>query len=138
MRKKVILMLSLSLIVMVLGIRWAHLENLSKSSTVALDYLKDEGLFVLYNKGEYGPYYLTKSDINEKPYNDFLLVQNQTPEFFIDKELHHKFFYVNNHPLSSLFGVGGVFVTVMMSGEEVIGAFSVKNGVTYSLSGKVE
>ena len=138
MKKRVILLLSLSLIVMVLSIRWVHLANLSESSKIAMNFLQDEGLFILFNKGEYGPYSITKADINEKPYNDFLVVQNQNPEFYKDKELHHQFFYVNNHPLSNLYGIGGIFVTVIMNGEEVVGAFSVKNGVTYSLLGEVE
>ncbi|WP_223701754.1 hypothetical protein [Sutcliffiella deserti] len=128
----------LSLIVIVFGIRWVHLANLSESSTIAMNYLKEEGLFILYNKGEYGPYYISKRDINEKPYRDYLSVQDLNPELYTDKELHHEFFYVNNHSLSNVFGIGSVFVAVIMSGDEVVGAFSTQNGKVYSLHGKEE
>lgn len=133
MKKKVILVLISILIVMLLGIRLVHLANLSESSTIAMNHLKDEGLFILYHKGEYGPYSLTKNDIKDKPYSDYLSVQSLDAEFYTDKELHHEFFYVNNHSLSNVFGLGSIFVTVIMNDEEVVGAFSVKNGMVYSL-----
>ncbi|MCT2536252.1 hypothetical protein NC661_13545 [Aquibacillus koreensis] len=90
-------------------------------------------VYFLYHKGEYGPYSLTKDDIDDKPYSDYLSVQSINAESYTDKELHHEFFYVNNHPLSNVFGLGSIFVTVIMNDEKVVGAFSVKNGMTYSL-----
>ncbi|WP_010199343.1 hypothetical protein, partial [Bacillus sp. m3-13] len=66
---------------------------------------------------------------------NFLSVQQHDQEFYIDKEIHHEFFYVSNHPLSDVL-VGRISVTVMMSDGEVIGAFSVKNGNVYSLLGE--
>ncbi|MBB6452501.1 hypothetical protein HNQ94_000946 [Salirhabdus euzebyi] len=138
MKRKVILVLISILLVMLLGIRWVHLANLSESSTIAMNHLKDEGLFILYHEGEYGPYSLTRNDINDKPYSDYISVQSFNAQFYMDKELHHEFFYVNNHPLSNVFGLGGIFVTVIMNNEEVVGAFSVKNGMTYSLLGEEE
>ncbi|MFC4323090.1 hypothetical protein [Litchfieldia salsa] len=138
MKDKVILVIFLSLIVVMFGIRWVHLSNLSESSTIAMNYLKDEDLFILYHEGEFGPYSLTKNDINEKPYSDYLSVQNFDAEFYADKQLHHEFFYVNQHLLSEIYGLGSIFVTVIISNEEVVGAFSVKNGMTYSLLGEEE
>ncbi|UAL45533.1 hypothetical protein [Sutcliffiella horikoshii] len=135
MKKKVSLVLFFSLVVLVLGIRWIHLTTLSESSTTAMSYLQDEGLFVLYHEGEFGPYTITKNNINEKPHSNFLSVQQHDQDFYIDKEIHHEFFYVSNHPLSDVL-VGRILVTVMMSDGEVIGAFSVKNGNVYSLLGE--
>ncbi|MGD6775019.1 hypothetical protein [Sutcliffiella horikoshii] len=135
MKKKVSLVLFFSLVVLVLGIRWIHLSTLSESSTTAMSYLQDEGLFVLYHEGEFGPYTITEKNVNEKPNSNFLSVQQHDQEFYIDKEIHHEFFYVSNHPLSDVL-VGRISVTVMMSDGEVIGAFSVKNGNVYSLLGE--
>ncbi|WP_404346447.1 hypothetical protein LG311_11380 [Sutcliffiella horikoshii] len=135
MKKKVSLVLFFSLFVLVLGIRWIHLTTLSESSTTAMSYLQDEGLFVLYHEGEFGPYTITKNNINEKPHSNFLSVQQHDQDFYIDKEIHHEFFYVSNHPLSDVL-VGRILVTVIMSDGEVIGAFSVKNGNVYSLLGE--
>ncbi|TYS70495.1 hypothetical protein FZC76_00945 [Sutcliffiella horikoshii] len=134
MKTKVCLLLFFSLVVLVLGIRWIHLSNLSESSTTALSYLQDKGLFVLYHEGDFGPYTTTKN-VNEKPYNNYLSVQQHDQEFFMDKELHHEFFYVSTHPLSDV-KIGRILITVMMNDEEVIGAFSVKNGNVYSLLGE--
>ncbi|MCT2536251.1 hypothetical protein NC661_13550 [Aquibacillus koreensis] len=47
MKKKFILVLVSILIVMLLGIRWVNLANLSESSNIAMNFLKDEGLFSL-------------------------------------------------------------------------------------------
>ncbi len=136
MKKKATLFTILSLIIIVLGIRWVHLANLTEQSTIAMNYLKDKGLFILYHTGEYGPYSLESEDINEQPYSDYLPLQSLNPEFYTDKELHHQFFYVNNHPRSNVMGLGRIFVVVIMNDEEVVGAFSVKNGMTYSLLGE--
>lgn len=135
MKTKVSLVLFFSLVVLVLGIRWINLSILSESSTTAMSYLQDEGLFVLYHEGEFGPYTITKNNINEKPHSNFLSVQQHDQDFYIDKEIHHEFFYVSNHPLSDVL-VGRILVTVMMCDGEVIGAFSVKNGNVYSLLGE--
>ncbi|WP_198530481.1 hypothetical protein [Bacillus sp. LL01] len=100
-----------------------------------MSYLQDEGIFVMYHEGEYGPYTITKKNVNEKPYLNYLSVQQHDQEFYMDRELHHEFFYVSNHPLSDVL-LGRILVTVMMSEGEVVGAFSVKKGNVYSLLGE--
>jgi hypothetical protein len=115
-----------------LGIRSIHLTNLSHSSNTALAFLDEEGFFVLYHSGDFGPYTLTEHTINEKPYSDYLAVQTEDPSFYLDKDIKHEFFYVANHPLSFL-GIGITHVTVMMNNEEVVGAFSTKAGTVYPL-----
>ncbi|MGD6873087.1 hypothetical protein ACQCU1_12990 [Sutcliffiella horikoshii] len=138
MKTKVSLVLFFSLVVLVLGIRWFHLSSLSESSSTAMSYLQDEGLFVLYHEGEFGPYKITKNNVNEKPYRNYLSVQQYSQEFYMGKEIHHEFFYVSNHPLSDVYGFGRILVTVIMTDEEVIGAFSVKNGNVYPLLEEVK
>lgn len=121
------LIISISLI----GLRSYHFTKLTDSSIMAKSHLEEMGFFVLYYSGNYGPYSLTEISIHEKPHSDILAVQDQPADAFLGRELYHKFFFVANHPLNRL---GHTHVSVIMDGEEIIGGFSTKKGMTYSLN----
>ncbi|WP_216831411.1 hypothetical protein [Alkalihalobacterium elongatum] len=132
----IVILIVITVFAIIVGIRWNHLTNLSETSTIVVSYLKNEGFFVLYHSDDFGLYTITNNELTEKPYSDYLKVQNKNLEFYVDKKLHHEFFYVNNHPLSNLFGFGHIHVTVIMSENEVVGASSTKDGMTYPLHGE--
>ncbi|WP_088104241.1 hypothetical protein [Halalkalibacter urbisdiaboli] len=135
MKLKVTLIAGLFIIIIIsslLGLRWYDLNNLSETSEIARSFLNDEGFFILYHSGDFGPYVLAEKELNEKPYSSYLRVQHISKEYFLEKELRHEFFYVSNQ----FFGVGMTHVTVIMNGEDIVGAFSIKNGMTYPLHGE--
>ena len=117
-----------------LGLRFFHFSIQSDTTKVAKAYLEKEGFIVLHYAGENGPYRVTKRSAMDFPYSKLLAVQAQPVDFYRWRDLHDKSFYVANHPLQTLFGYTSV--VLMMDGEEVVGAVSIKNGQIYSLHGK--
>ena len=127
--------ISICIIVLVaglLGLRFFHFSIQSDTTKVAKAYLEQEGFIVLHYAGENGPYRVTKRSAMEFPHSKLLAVQEQPVDFYRGRDLHDKSFYVANHPLQT----GYTSVVLMMDGEEVVGAVSVRNGQVHSLHGK--
>ncbi|MBU9713586.1 hypothetical protein [Evansella tamaricis] len=139
LKMKVLVSLILSFLILYTGamsLRSLHLNSLSESSQAAAQFLEEEGFNVMYHSGHYGPYFFDSLSIMEDPHLNVWEVQTVNPEPYFGMELHNEFFKVNRHPLSSFFGLGPTSVVVMMSGNDIITAYSIKRGMIYSLYGE--